>query len=412
MKDGILVACHDCALVQKVAMIPQAGTVHCQRCSGLLFYGRKVNIDRPLALYLAGIIFFILANVFPLLTLKFEGQTETMTLLGGVGALYQQGMNGLALLVFLTTILVPFIQLVTAVWALLAFKFRIYKKNLPRLLRLFVKSYPWGMLEVFMLGIFVAVVKLSDTADIVMGVGAYCFGILIFIVAAAASSMDLRHFWEHVAASPTSTTSNQIQKLHLVSCHSCHFLSQVPLNDSYQSFCPRCGEPLHARKVDSLRRTWALVLAAAILYIPANVLPVMQTVSMGSEQSDTILSGVIYLMVNGMWPLALVIFVASIFVPMMKLVVLVYLLLSVQLKSTRYAKDRTLLYRLIETVGRWSMVDIYVVTLLTALVKMGSMATVEVKTGMVAFAAVVVLTMLATSSFDPRLIWDVMETKK
>ena len=412
MQDGILVACHDCALVQKVAMIPRRGTVRCQRCSALLFYGRNVNIDRPLALYLTGMIFFILANVFPLLTLKFEGQTETTTLLGGVGALYQQDMSGLALLVFLTTLLMPFIQLVTAIWLLLAFKFRIYKKSLPRLLRLFVKSYPWGMLEVFMLGIFVAVVKLSEMAGIVMGVGVYCFGALIFIVAAAASSMDLHHFWEQVAISPAPVASNQIQKLRLVSCHSCQFLSQIPSNGSNQSFCPRCGEPLHPRKVDSLRRTWALVLAAAILYIPANVLPVMQTVSMGSEQNDTILSGVIYLMVNGMWPLALVIFVASIFVPMMKLVVLVYLLLSVQLKSTRYAKDRTMLYRMIETVGRWSMVDIYVVTLLTALVKMGSMATVEAKAGMVAFAAVVVLTMLATSSFDPRLIWDVMERKR
>ena len=96
MQDGILVACHDCALVQKVAMIPRRGTVRCQRCSALLFYGRNVNIDRPLALYLTGMIFFILANVFPLLTLKFEGQTETTTLLGGVGALYQQDMSGLA----------------------------------------------------------------------------------------------------------------------------------------------------------------------------------------------------------------------------------------------------------------------------------------------------------------------------
>lgn len=409
MNNGILVACHDCALVQRISMPSKTGLTRCKRCSALLFRSSTDNIDRPFALYVTALILFILANSFPLLTLKFEGQTETTTLIGGVVTLYQQGMIGLALLVFLTIVLVPFLQLISAIWALSALKFQIYKKSLPRLLRLFVKSYPWGMLEVFMLGIFVAVVKLADMAGIVMGVGAYCVGGLIFIAAAAASSMDLRLFWERITLSPPAIPSDQIQRIPLVSCHSCHFLSKIPLNISLQSFCPRCGEPLHFRKVDSLARTWALVLAAAILYIPANVLPVMRTVSMGSEQTDTILSGVIYLMVNDMWPLAIIIFVASIFVPMMKLVVLVYLLLSVQLKSIRFAKDRTFLYRIIETVGRWSMVDVYVVTILVALVKMGSMATVEAQAGMVAFAAVVVLTMLATSTFDPRLIWDVME---
>jgi paraquat-inducible protein A len=409
MNNGILVACHDCALVQRISKPSKTGLTRCKRCSALLFRSGTDNIDRPFALYVTALILFILANSFPLLTLKFEGQTETTTLIGGVVTLYQQGMIGLALLVFLTIVLVPFLQLISAIWALSALKFQIYKKSLPRLLRLFVKSYPWGMLEVFMLGIFVAVVKLADMAGIVMGVGAYCVGGLIFIAAAAASSMDLRLFWERIALSPPAIPSDQIQRIPLVSCHSCHFLSKIPPNLSLQSFCPRCGEPLHFRKVDSLARTWALVLAAAILYIPANVLPVMRTVSMGSEQTDTILSGVIYLMVNDMWPLAVVIFVASIFVPMMKLVVLVYLLLSVQLKSIRFAKDRTFLYRIIETVGRWSMVDVYVVTILVALVKMGSMATVEAQAGMVAFAAVVVLTMLATSTFDPRLIWDVME---
>jgi paraquat-inducible protein A len=356
-------------------------------------------------------IFFILSNSFPLLTLKFEGQTETTTLLGGVVALYRQGTNGLAFLVLLTTIIVPFVQLSSMIWALMALKFKVSDKNLPRLLRLLVKIYPWGMLEVFMLGIFVAVVKLAEMAGIVMGIGVYCFGALIFVIAAAASSMDIGLFWERIAPSPPVIEKDQIEKLTLISCHSCHFLSQISHHNSYRGYCPRCGEPLHLRKVNSLSRTWALVVAAAILYIPANVLPVMQTTSMGSEQSDTILSGVFYLLVNGMWPLALVIFVASIFVPLLKLVVLVYLLLSVQFKSTRHAKDRTLLYRMIESVGRWSMVDIYVVTILVALVNMGSLAMVEARAGAIAFASVVVLTMLATSSFDPRLIWDAMEKR-
>lgn len=411
MSDAILVVCHDCALIQKISALPKKGTVRCRRCFAQIFKSRTDNIDRPLALYVTGLIFFILANFFPLLTLKFEGQIESTTLIGGVAALYRQGMSGLAVLVFLTIIVVPSVQLISVIWALTAIKFAAFQKSLPRLLRLLVKLYPWGMLEVFLLSIFVAAVKLADMAGIVMGIGAYCFGILIFIVAAASSSLDLRLFWEHIAPSPPAIARDQLEKSLFISCQSCHFLCRIPPRNLQNYFCPRCGEPLHHRKVNSLTRTWALVLAAAILYIPANVLPVMLTVSMGSEQSDTILSGVIYLLLNGMWPLAVVIFVASIFVPLLKLLVLTYLLVSVQLKSTRRARDRTFLYRLIENVGRWSMVDIYVVTILVALVNMGSLATVEAQTGAVAFAAVVVLTMLATLSFDPRLIWDIVEKR-
>ena len=241
MSDGILVACHDCAMVQRVPELPKKGSVRCRRCSALLFKSRTNNIDRPLALYITGMIFFILSNTFPLLTLKFEGQSETTTLLGGVVALYQQGTTGLAFLVLLTTIVVPFVQLGSMTWALVALKFHIQTKSLPRLLRLLVKIYPWGMLEVFMLGIFVAVVKLADMAGIVMGVGVYCFGALIFIVAAAASSMDIGLFWERIVASPPVIAKAQIKKLALISCHSCHFLSQIPPNNSYHSYCPRCG---------------------------------------------------------------------------------------------------------------------------------------------------------------------------
>jgi len=131
-----------------------------------------------------------------------------------------------------------------------------------------------------------------------------------------------------------------------------------------EALCPRCGAVLHQRKVDSIRRTWALVIAASILYIPANLLPITVITSLGHVQSDTIMSGVIYFITSGMWPIALVIFTASIFVPLIKLIILTYLLISVQRQSQWRQKDRTILYRLTEAVGRWSMVDIYVVTIL------------------------------------------------
>jgi paraquat-inducible protein A len=174
--------------------------------------------------------------------------------------------------------------------------------------------------------------------------------------------------------------------------------------------CPRCGAALHARKPDSLARTWALVIAAGICYLPANMLPIMKVTSLGNAQADTILSGVIYLTVHGMWPLALVVFIASVFVPLAKLIILVYLLISVQRRSQWRPVDRTRLYRLTEAVGRWSMVDIYVVTIMVALVKLGNLATIEAQAGAIFFGAVVVITIFAAMSFDPRLIWDNLES--
>ena len=198
----------------------------------------------------------------------------------------------------------------------------------------------------------------------------------------------------------------------LLSCHTCHLISRQPQSADHQSLqCPRCGASLHRRKPNSLARTWALVMAAFIFYIPANLLPITKVTSLGAVQSDTIMSGVIYFIHSGMWPIALVIFVASVAVPLLKLLILTYLLYSVKRKSTWRQKDRTALYRITEAVGRWSMVDIYVVTILVALVNLGALATIEAGPGAAFFGAVVVITMFAAMSFDPRLIWDVKENR-
>ena len=197
-----------------------------------------------------------------------------------------------------------------------------------------------------------------------------------------------------------------------ISCHSCHLLCRINFSKIGKSLvCPRCGSTLHQRKPNSLKRTWALVLAAVVFYIPANLLPVTVVISFGKSQSDTIMSGVIYFIASGMWPIALIIFVASILVPMLKLIILTFLLITVQRKSAWRPKDRTRLYRITEAVGRWSMVDIYVVTILVALVNLGNLATINAGPGAGFFAAVVVITMFAAMSFDPRLIWDAKETR-
>lgn len=200
------------------------------------------------------------------------------------------------------------------------------------------------------------------------------------------------------------------KELGLVSCHDCHLLSRWPSLSGHQAaLCPRCGSELHQRKPNSIARTWALLIAAMILYIPANLLPMTITSALGTVSEDTIMSGVIYFIHSGSWEIALVIFTASIFVPFMKFLILIYLLLSVQFKSIKRPRDRTVLYRVTEAVGRWSMVDVYVVTILVALVKLGMLAEIEAGPAAFYFASVVVSTMVAAESFDPRLIWDVVE---
>ena len=194
----------------------------------------------------------------------------------------------------------------------------------------------------------------------------------------------------------------------LISCHSCHLLCQEAKGFT-DILCPRCGARMHDRKPNSITRTWALVLAAFIFYIPANLLPITTVISLGKAQSDTIMSGVIYFIHSGMWPIALVIFLASVFIPLLKLLILSFLLISVQRKSSWRRQDRTRLYRITEIIGRWSMVDIFVVTILVALVHLGGLATIHAGPGAIFFGAVVVITIFAAMSFDPRLIWDTEE---
>lgn len=188
-------------------------------------------------------------------------------------------------------------------------------------------------------------------------------------------------------------------------CHACGQLNHAT-GKSRADKCHRCGATIHGRKPDSINRSWALLIAAYILYIPANVLPIMQTSSLFGSQSDTILSGVVYLWHSGSWPIAAIIFIASIMVPLVKMFALTLLLITAQRRSTWRPLDRARLYRAVELVGKWSMVDVFVVAILVTLVQLESLATITAGPGAAAFGIVVVLTIFAAEAFDPRLIWD------
>lgn len=170
--------------------------------------------------------------------------------------------------------------------------------------------------------------------------------------------------------------------------------------------CPRCGARLHVRKPHSIATTASLVISAALLYLPANLLPVMHTHQLFFDEDDTIMSGVMTLASSGSWPLAVLVFFASIVVPMLKLVLLGEILYAVHRGRVRHARQRSRLFRIVEFVGRWSMLDVFALSLLTTLVQVAPLAEIEPRPGALAFAAVVVLTMLAAQSFDERLLWD------
>ncbi|UMZ11165.1 paraquat-inducible protein A [Pseudomonas sp. MPFS] len=192
-------------------------------------------------------------------------------------------------------------------------------------------------------------------------------------------------------------------------CIECHELNRQQANSEGQT-CTRCGAMIHPRRPNSILRTWALLLTAAILYIPANVLPIMTVSALGQGSPSTIMSGVIQLVQHGMIPIAIVVFVASILVPTFKLVGIALLLFSVQRHQPLSARQRIIMYRFIEFIGRWSMLDIFVIAILVAVVNFGRLASIEANLGAVAFASVVILTMLAAITFDPRLIWDNTES--
>ena len=197
------------------------------------------------------------------------------------------------------------------------------------------------------------------------------------------------------------TSAPRAAQLGLVGCHTCGLVSAVG-----QAQCPRCGARLHPRKPDSLARSWAFLVAALILYIPSNVLPVMYTSMLGRGETSTIVHGVVEFWKSGAWDIALLIFIASVAVPSTKFLVLATLLVSARRQSSWARLQRARLYRFIELIGYWSMLDVVVVALVCALVKFHLLGTAEPRAGIVFFGLVVVLTMFAAMSFDPRLIWD------
>jgi paraquat-inducible protein A len=397
-----LIACHECDHVYRCDPIPPGARADCVHCGAVLYRHVPDSLNRSIALYLSALILFFVANCFPFLTLKLSGRIVENVLISSAWALAERGMPELGVLVVLTSIVFPFVVIAGMLYLLIPARLGQAPPAMGQVYRLVNAVTPWSLVGVFMLGVLIAIVKLQDLATIVTGVSVYALAALLIVYSAARASFEPRVLWE--AADPQRGRYPVPRPDEpVLNCHTCALLTPV---SSGKHRCPRCSAPLHFRKEDSINRTWALIFSATLLLIPANVYPVMTVIRFGQGDPDTILSGVMKLISGGMWGLALIVFFASIVVPVLKLIVLSFLLISIRNRSHWRLRDRTFLYRVTETVGAWSMVDIYLVGLLAALVSLDALSTIRPEPGAIFFAGVVVITMFAARTFDPRLIWD------
>jgi len=336
-----------------------------------------------------------------LMSVETSGIKRTANLFSGPWELVRQDMSPLALVIVFVTVLAPLGRLAGMLYVLIRLHERSPPRHLRRVFALAERLRPWSMIEVFVFGVFVAYVKLGDLVTIGLMTGVYALLALTFVLVWIDSALDREAVWERLYHGDLAGGPDGPEDA--VGCETCGLVS-VPEPEDPR--CPRCDSTLHERKPNSVARTWALVIAAAVFYIPANYYPVLSVVQLGAGQPSTILGGVEELVRAGQYPLAALVFFASVAVPVLKLVGLSLMLITIQIGRAGWLRDRVRLYHVVRFIGRWSMIDIFMESLLGALVAFGSVITIEPGVGALAFCAVVILTMFAAETFDPRLMWD------
>ena len=396
--------CAGCDLAYGRRPLSSTESARCRRCGSILEHGRRFSISTWLALTTTAAILLIFANVFPVAVISLGGLESEATVWQSVVALGAGPGAPVAVAAGMIAIGVPALQVLALLWIL---SFAVAGRSCPCFvpaLRLLRASKPWGMIEVCLLAILVALVKLAGFLHVVAGVGVAAIVVLAPLMAVITnrSAEDLWPLYEsrrglrfHVAKVDRSDR--------LMACDLCGMVHEG-FDVAATVRCARCGSEVCARKPDSIRRTWAFMLAALLLYVPANIFPVMYTRLLGNEAESTILEGVLEFWRSGSWDIAVLIFTASVVVPCTKFLAITVLLLDQRFPiGSRVGKTRLL--KLVEHIGYWSMLDVLVVALVTALIQFRALGIAEPRSGIVFFGAVVVLTMLAAMSFDSRLAW-------
>jgi paraquat-inducible protein A len=406
-----LYECPDCGLMQIIPPLQPGAKAICLRCDALLRHTRRDPLLLPLALNISALILFLLGATLTMMSVSTAGQHRVAGLLTGPVEMEQYGLWEISAVVLVTTVAAPLVRVLGMLAVLLGLRLAQPPAELRTIFAWVEHLRPWSMVEIYLLGLFVAYVRLSDMAVVDLGPAVFALGGLMVIMVLADYTLDHQAVWEalrprmrrrHGHSHPPAELPGPHQHRWRIGCDTCGLVSR----SAPGLRCFRCGFRLRDRRSGSIQRTWAFALAAVVLYIPANVYPVLTVVRFGAGQPSTILGGVRELFELGMWPLAALVFFASVAVPVLKIVGLGVLLMTTHAGTAWALHDRTVLYRIVDAIGRWSMIDIFMESILVALVQFGRVASIYPGPGAIAFAAVVILTMFAAGSFDPRLMWD------
>ncbi|MFN2353596.1 MAG: paraquat-inducible protein A [Desulfopila sp.] len=420
-----LLACPDCDLLLPKLQPPRGHKTACPRCGYILLYHCHETVSRSLALALTGLFLFFPALFLPVLTFGRLGLHETGSIFHTIIGFLRNDYFLVALVAFFSTVLFPLLKLTLLAIVSSCLQWKKYPRFLGKLFRIYKHLGEWAMMEVYLLGITVTIIKMQHSTDISFNVGFFCFIGLVLITMASSLTVCHESFWiliesrgrqrlQHfndILVSPTEYLGQTAAANNLLLCRECGKISEVHDTDAPKQHCDRCGAALHFRKPHSLSKTWALTLTAAILLFPANLLPIMRVNFLGIPSSSTILDGIKIFFQDGSYIIALIILAASILIPLFKITGLTIILLSIRLRQNQYIRQQTAMFRLIEFIGRWSMLDIFVVALLGFFVNFGFLSSIETAPGATYFCLVVVTTMFAAIAFDPRLLWDVVNTE-
>ncbi|ALV92799.1 MULTISPECIES: membrane integrity-associated transporter subunit PqiA [Pantoea] len=397
------ILCPQCDLTVKLPAVPVGSRARCPRCHTTLTANWHEPRKRPTGYACAALFMLVLANLFPFINMHVAGLSSQISLLEIPQVMDREDYRSLATLFMLFVQGIPAFCMITII--LLVNRVRMPHSLRLGLARILFQLRSWGMAEIFMAGVLVSFVKLMAYGDIGLGSSFWPWCLFCVLQLRAFQCVDRRWVWQRIDPLPplpiVPMAGISGLKQGLRSCPCC-----TAILSTAQGECPRCGVVAPARRKHSLQWTLALLITSVMLYIPSNIMPIMVTETLGSQYPSNIMAGVILLWSDGSWPVALVIFVASIMVPTLKMLAIAWLCWHASGRGQRDDEKMHLIYEVVEFVGRWSMIDVFVIAILSALVRMGRLMSVYPAPGALLFAMVVILTMFAAMTFDPRLIWD------
>lgn len=399
-------ACDECDLLQRIHLLKSGERFKCERCGHVLLDVHEHARARILVAAGSSLFMLLFALSFPFLGFSTNGAERSVTLLNMVSVLIKQDYLILSAIICSALFVFPIAYLSATFGLVWSFHNRYISLPLKRyLVRWVIVLQPWLMVDVFLVGILVALVKMNSLADIELGLSFWAFCAYVLLLLKTVSVVDRRWLWNQVAGpGPNHFIGDVPETAKQQSLIGCHFCGATL--EGVAHHCSRCGHSVRSRRPGSLVGTIALLIAAMVMFVPANVFPIMQTTFLGVSEPSTIMGGVFLLWSLGSYPVALVIFLASVVIPLAKILSLSWLCWQCYYPTERETLQKMWLYRITEVVGRWSMIDIFVVAVLTGLVQMGNLISILPGPAVLSFSAVVILTMLSAMTFDPRLLWD------